>query len=149
MRRYRFIFFFLLFSFIFCNTNEKKTTAKADINSATEFIRSALDGKFEQARIYLLPDSVNHQYMDAAERSYQKAEPATKTGYREASIRIHQVTYPVKDSVTIVIYSNSFKNDHDTLKVVRLNGQWLIDLKHLYEHSMDTVYLDYSDSTGR
>ena len=76
--------------------------------------------------------------MDVAERSYTKADLETKNGYRTASINMHQVT-AVNDSTTFVIYSNSFKNDHDTLKVVKENGQWLIDLKYLYQHDQDSI----------
>ena len=88
----------------------------------------------------MLQDSSNNQFMDAVERSYQKMAPDTINSYRGASIRILNVTYPVKDSVTIIIYSNSFKNDPDTLKVIKTNGEWLIDLKYLYEHDMDTIF---------
>jgi hypothetical protein len=134
---------FLLFSSYACNNDESKPSAKTedDINVATEFIRSALDGKFDQARTYLLPDSVNMQYMDAAERNFQKSDQDTKNGYHEATIRIHQVNNLIKDSLTIIIFSNSFKNDHDTLKVLKTKGQWLIDLKYLYEHDMDTTHI--------
>jgi hypothetical protein len=143
MKRNLFIFLFLLFSFCACNNNDKQSSVKAenDIDAAREFIRSALDGKFNQARIYLLPDSSNIQYMDVAERNYQKADAGTKNGYREASIRIYSPIIKVNDSTTIIVYSNSFKNDRDTLKVIKTKGQWLIDLKYLYEHDMDTTHI--------
>ena len=121
--------------------NKDNGTSENNIDAARNFIRAALDGKFEEARIYMLADSVNTNYMDVAERSYQHAAQATKDGYRASSINIIQVTEPVKDSVTVVIYSNSFKNDHDTLKVLKTNGQWLVDLKYLYEHDEDSLQL--------
>jgi type IV secretory pathway component VirB8 len=138
MKGYR--FFVLLLLFYSCNNKDTKTPAKSenDIDAAREFIRSALDGKFEQAKTYLLKDSSNMQYMDVAERSYEKIDPDTKNGYRSSSINIHNVT-PVNDSTTIVIFSNSLKNDKDTLRIIKTNGQWLVDLKYLYEHSMDTT----------
>jgi Domain of unknown function (DUF4878) len=142
MKRNSFIFLFLLFSFYACNNNDKQASGKAedDIDAAREFIRSALDGKFGEARTYLLSDSINMQYLDAVERNYQKQQPETINDYHQASINIHEVR-PVNDSTTIVIYSNSFKNDHDTLKVLKVKGQWLIDLKYLYEHDMDTTHI--------
>jgi hypothetical protein len=142
MKRNSFIFLFLLFSFCACNNNDKKASGKAedDIDAAREFIRSALDGNFNQARTYLLPDSSNIQYMDVVERSYQRTDADTKNSYQNSTIHIHEVK-PVNDSTTVVIYSNSFKNDHDTLKVVKKKGQWLIDLKYLYEHDMDTTHI--------
>ncbi len=140
MKRYPFIFLFLLFLLPACDSDKKSTgQSENDIDAARNFIRAALDGKFDQARTYLLPDSVNTNWMDVAERSYQKTDAETKSGYRVSSIHIHNVTNPVKDSVTIVIYSNSFKNDHDTLKVLKQNGQWRVDLKYLYNHDMDVL----------
>lgn len=120
--------------------NGKENPAENNIDAARNFIRAALDGKFDLARTFMVPDSVNTNYMDVAERSYQKAGKETKDGYRTASIRIlsSSIINPA-DSTTIVVYSNSYKNDPDTLKVVRQNGQWLVDLKYLYEHDMDTT----------
>ena len=87
----------------------------------------------------MIGDSLNINFMDVAERSYQRADQATKTGYRGSSINIIQVAEPIKDSITIVVYSNSFKKDPDTLKVIRVNGKWLVDLKYLYLHDADTL----------
>ena len=140
MKRYPLIFLFLLFLLPACGPDKKPTgKSENDIDAARNFIRAALDGKFDEARNYLLPDSVNTNWMDVAERSYQKTDDDTKRGYRSSSINIHQVT-PVNDSTTVVIYSNSFKNDHDTLKIIREKDQWLVDLKYLYEHDMDTLF---------
>lgn len=124
-----------------CKNSETRSaeTAENSIDAARNFIRAALDGKFEQARKLMLPDSVNSNWMDVAERSYQRAEQPVKDGYRTASIQVHKVT-DLDDSTTVVIYSNSFKNDHDTLKVVRQNGQWLVDLKYLFDHDTDGAY---------
>ena len=141
MKRIHLLFLFLPFFVLACKTkDEKAAQSENNIDAARNFIRAALDGKFQDARNFMLTDSVNLNYMDVAERSYAKTDQATKNGYRGSSINIHEITEPVKDSVTIVIFSNSFKNDHDTLKVLKQNGIWLVDLKYLYEHSMDTVY---------
>lgn len=140
MKRYRFLFLFLLFSA--CNNNDKKLPAKSedDIDAAREFIRSALDGKFSEAKNYLLPDSINMQYLDIAQRSYEKTDPDTKQGYRLASIRIFD-DKKVNDSTAVIIFSNSFKNDKDTLKIIRMGGEWLVDLKYLYQHDFDTTHI--------
>lgn len=133
---------FLLFSAIVagtaCNSKKHTATSENDIDAARNFIRAALDGKFDAARTYMLNDSVNANYIDVVERSFQNADAETRNGYRGASINVHQVS-SLNDSTTVVIYSNSFKNDHDTLKVVKVNGQWLIDLKYLYEHDEDSI----------
>jgi hypothetical protein len=124
---------------IACKNNDRQAEkSENDIDAARNFIRAALDGKFDKARTYLLPDSINTNWMDLAERIYRKTDAETKSGYLSSSINIHQVS-PVNDSTTMVIYSNSFKNDHDTLKILKQNGQWLVDLKYLYEHDMDSL----------
>lgn len=138
MKRNYLFFLFLLFSFYACK-NKETTKSENKVDAARNFIRSALDGKFDEARTYMLPDSVNTNFMDVAERSYQKAEQSTKDGYRSASITILNVNDQVKDSITVVIYSNTFKKDPDTLKVIKTNGQWLVDFKYLYQHDADTI----------
>jgi type IV secretory pathway component VirB8 len=123
-----------------CNNSDKsaETQAQDDVNAARSFIRSALDGKFDEAKKYMLADSANIQYLAVAERNQQRAAPEITRGYRESSINIYSIK-KVNDSSTIVIYSNSFKNNPDTLKVLRQNDKWLVDLKYLYEHDMDTT----------
>jgi type IV secretory pathway component VirB8 len=76
--------------------------------------------------------------MDITERNYNKSDAATRDGYRGASINIHKST-PVSDSLAYVIYSNSYKNDHDTLKLLRVQGTWKVDLKYLFDHDLDTA----------
>jgi hypothetical protein len=133
--------FFLYCSFIIfitsCKSSDKQTTSESNIDAARNFIRAALDGKFSDARTFMLQDSVNTNYMDLAERSYKNIDQATKDGYRASSINIHLLD-PVNDSTAIVIYSNSFKNDHDTLKVLKSNDNWLVDFKYLYQHDADS-----------
>lgn len=129
--------FLLLFAVACNNTDKQEPKSENDIDAARNFIRAALDGKFNEAKTFLLADSSNTQYFDVYERNYQKADPDTKRYYREASINIHNVS-PVNDSTTVVIFSNSYKNDHDTLKVIRKNNQWLVDFKYLFNHDEDT-----------
>ena len=132
---------FLLFFAAACNNQDKKAEeykSENDIDAARNFIRAALDGKFNEAKTFLLSDSSNIQYFDANERNYQRINQDEKRSYREATINIHNVT-PVNDSMTIVIYSNSFKNDHDTLRVLKKKNQWLVDLKYLFEHDRDSL----------
>ena len=131
---------FLLCFFYTCKSKDRQTTGKSEnnIDAARNFIRSALDGKFDEARTYMLPDSPNTNYMDVAERSFQNTDQGVKNSYRTSTIIIHEVD-DVNDSTTIVIYSNSYKNDRDTLRVVKTNNQWLVDLKYLFEHGSDTM----------
>ena len=116
-----------------CKDEDKKnpTTAESSIDAARNFIRAALDGKFKEARVFMLTDSINTNYMDVAERSFERVDQPTKDGYRASSINIHEKK--------VINDSTAFKNDHDTLKILRINNQWLVDFKYLYEHDRDTL----------
>jgi hypothetical protein len=132
-------FFLLLFvSLCGCKNHEKDDKSEDDVDAARNFIQSALKGDYQKARTYMLPDSVNEQHMNVVERF--NLSPDEKRGLAGASIHILRVANVVKDSVTIIIYSNSFKDNPDTLKVVKLNNQWMVDFKYLYEHDADTIY---------
>jgi len=122
---------FLIFSFLCaCNNSENEASGKPenDLDAARTFIRNALDGKFEQAKQLMVRDSTNEENMDVTERTYERMSEENRQGYHNASIQIYN-TREVNDSTRIVTYSNSFKNQKDSLKLVRVNGQWLVDLK--------------------
>lgn len=133
-----FITCLFLVSIVSCKNKEKQTKSESDIDAARNFIRAALDGKFKDARTYMLNDSLNTNYMDIAERSYERIDQTTKDRYRSSSINVHNKK-ELNDSTAILIYSNSFKNDHDTLRILKKNNQWLVDLKYLYLHDRDTM----------
>ncbi|MBM3922116.1 MAG: hypothetical protein FJ340_02800 [Sphingomonadales bacterium] len=107
--------------------------AENELDAARLFIRLALDGKFDEAKGFMLQDSVNNSYLDITAQLYQKIAAVEKEEYKASTIVIHQST-SINDSLAIVIFSNSFKNDHDTLRVVKTKDAWLVDLKYLYEH---------------
>lgn len=123
-----------------CNSPEKKTqAAENEIDAARQFIRASLDGRFDLARDYLLSDSLNNNYMDLVQRSFQKISPADKESYKGATLIIH-TTNTVNDSTAVLIFSNSFKNDHDTLRVLKREGKWWVDLKYLFGHGRTDSY---------
>jgi hypothetical protein len=138
MKRSGIFFLFLLSFFLSCKNKKAEGKSENNIDAARNFLNAALAGKFDLAKTFLLQDSVNLNYLEVAQRAYERAPQETKDGYRTASINIHEVSEPIPDSVTVIIYSNSFKNDHDTLKVLNMKGKWLVDLKYLYLHDEDT-----------
>ncbi len=119
--------------FCACNSNNNETPASEnDVDAARNFIQSALHGDYRKARTFILTDSMNTQYLDAFERNYQlRMSQEDKSGYRKASINIHAVNQ-LNDSVSIINYSNSYKKQNDSLKVIKSNGQWLVDLKYSF-----------------
>lgn len=120
--------------FYACNNNDSQAPGgrpENDLDAARTFIKDALDGRFEEARQLMLPDSTNDQTMDVVERNYERMTQEDKIGYMSASIQIHD-TRTVNDT-SFVVYSNSYKNQNQTLKLVHVNGQWLVDLKYTFQ----------------
>ena len=128
----------LLTLFACKDAEQEQPASESHIDAARNFIRAALDGRFDEARRYMVQDSLNQNYMDVAERGFRNLDQETKYGYRTSTIRIIKKTN-LDDSTSIVIYANTFKNDPDTLKVVRKGKEWLVDLKYLYQHDFDTL----------
>ena len=44
-----------------CSGREQKETSENDLDAARNFIRSALDGRWDDARKYMIQDSVKHR----------------------------------------------------------------------------------------
>lgn len=130
----------LLIVFSACNSEDRKAPiSENDVDAARNFIRAALDGRFDLVKTYMLQDSTNLQYIEnVAQPMYERAADSVTRSYKAASINVHNVSKP-NDSTTIVIFSNSYKRNEDTLKVVRIADKWLVDLKYLYQHDSDTI----------
>jgi hypothetical protein len=136
--RSQFILSFLFLLFLSaCSNNERDRsdatqTTESDVDAARNFIRTALDGRYDKLRPMLLPDSANLALIEVAQMTYQsRMSPADKQGYRDASINIHNVE-TLNDSTTVVNYSNSYKKEKNDLKVVRIDGAWLVDFKYSF-----------------
>jgi hypothetical protein len=118
-----------------CGNNDAGTSAprsENDVDAARNFIRAALDGKWKDARSYMLQDSTNTQLLDTYEANYQgHMSREDKRGYRESSITLYD-SRQLNDSTTIVSYSNSYKKQKDSLRVVRMDDQWLVDFKYSF-----------------
>lgn len=122
-----------------CSGGEQKETSENDLDAARNFIRSALDGRWDDARKYMIPDSVNTQILDRYEDRYQHImNKEDKRGYREASI-INYDPRKVNDSVIIFNYANSYMKKKDSLKVVRMHNEWLVDLKYSWFPKADSA----------
>lgn len=127
-------FLFLQF-FCACTSPDRSDTTQSsenEVDAARNFIRLALDGKWEDARKMVVSDSLNNAYMELVQRNYQqRLDVGERTGYRKASIIISSVEEK-SDTESVIHYSNSFKKKEDSVKVVLRDGQWLIDLKYSF-----------------
>jgi hypothetical protein len=119
-----------------CSNDEgaQSSAGENDVDAARMFIRSALDGRWKDAKRLIVQDSLGIEFLETAQRDADGRDVTTQRGYREAQIRIHD-TRKVSDSISIITYSNTFKNQRDSLKVVNVGGQWLVDLKYLFQRN--------------
>ena len=113
-----------------CNSAAKKVPV-TDIEVANAFIRAVLDNDFKTAQKYLLNDETNQRYFESSQQQYQAKDAAELAKYKSSYIIINTLE-PLNDTA-IINYSNSYKKDIKTkLRLVRSNGQWLIDLKYTF-----------------
>lgn len=117
---------------------EDEKAADTDLNVATNFIQSALKGDFRTAEKYMVDDSLNKEDLATVARLNERLTKDEKEAYRGASIRIHE-NRKINDSATIISYSNSYRQKVDSLKVVRINGKWLVDFKYIFNHKPDSL----------
>lgn len=142
MKKQLYYFSFLILFLWSCNSVEQQktdiVTSENDLDAARNFIRAALDGKYDDGKKLLVNDSTNFQFFAEYEKLHSKLNEEERRQYQNSSINIHAIS-PINDSLTIIIYSNSYKNNHDTLKLLKTQGQWLVDLKYLFNQDSDTL----------
>jgi len=139
----RILTFAILFTILSCNNSdqqESEKTSVTDIDAARNFLEAALKGNFKEASNYMLQDSINTGFLDGRARTYQNLSGDEKTNMKEASLHFYEPSQRPNDSTTIIIFSNSYKNDKDTLRILKTGGKWLVDLKYLFTHDSDTLF---------
>ena len=114
---------------ISCNSGGTGFTKAEDAqDAAREFIRATLDGNHQKAEFYMLKDEDNLWMLDNWKKMYDKMPADSVRGYKESSIRPINIQ-AVNDSTTMYTFSNSLTKDTTTIKVVRINNEWLVDFK--------------------
>ncbi len=125
--------FSLVALLVSCN-NEGYQKAEDAGEAGREFIRASLDGDYDKALFYLLKDSTNTNVMllDKWRKDYDRRKQEDKVNYKDASIiaiRIDQVN----DSTANFVYTNTFeRKDTTSIKIVKVNDEWLVDLKDIH-----------------
>lgn len=116
-----------------CNNDNNYAKAENAQDAGREFIRASLDGNYEKAEFYLLQDSTNRLLIGKWKKDYDHSDENTQQQYKDASI-LPILVRNLNDSNTLYTFSNSYKKDTTTIKIVRLNGEWLVDLKEILNH---------------
>ena len=115
-----------------CACHRAAEVRKGDpLESGRGFIEASLKGDYDEARKYILQDSTNIEYLDGLRDFNSQRGNDEKEGYRDANIIIDS-TQAISDSVTIITYSNTYKNKPSKLKMVKKNNEWLVDFKFTF-----------------
>jgi hypothetical protein len=128
--KYKIILPVLLFAVFACDNPESFKKAEDAQDAAREFIRASLDGNYDKAKFYMFPDANNKFLLERWEKTYGRLSAEEKQSYKDANIIVIE-THPQNDSVSSYKYLNSYKKDTTTIKILRVKGEWLVDLKEL------------------
>lgn len=122
-----FLAFLLSIILISCHSKNDNPTTALDIGRL--FIRTTLDGNFNDAEDLLYKDTVNTEMYDSYKEFFKRLPDETKDNYKQSDYTINKYT-DLNDSTAIINYSNSYMNKPMEIKVIRINGQWKIDFKY-------------------
>lgn len=128
--KYKILVAVLVIAAVACNNNESYKKAEDAQDAAREFIKASLDGDYNKANFYLYADSTNTFLLERWKRNYTHLSEEERQKYKDASIIVIN-NNTVNDSVSEFKYLNSYKKDTTTIKILRINGEWLVDLKEL------------------
>ena len=127
------LFITILFFAAFTACNNTRRNPVTDIDVARAFIKDILENDYKNAKTLVLDEEMNKQYFELSKKDFEGKSEEELENYKKADIIINEIKN-VNDSVTIVNYSNSYKkNIKYEVKVVRINSQWLVDLKHTFQ----------------
>lgn len=132
----KYLVLFIFAAVVFSCNNKTKKTPVTDLEVATAFVRNLLDNNFTEAEQYLLKDETNVQIFERFKKQHSEKDKAVLEKYKEADIIVHETSY-VTDSIYIFNYSNSYSiTDKTILKLVRIGGKWLVDLKYTFSGNL-------------
>mgnify|MGYP000965601519 CR=1 FL=1 len=125
----------LLLAALFSCSSPAKKEPVTDVEVARAFVRNILDDKFDDAEKLLLKDQTNSELFNRFKRDYNSKKKDILNKYKEADIIVNEISY-ITDTICIFNYSNSYTRDPKKLKVVRVNGRWLIDFQYTFSGNM-------------
>jgi hypothetical protein len=131
MKRIFIVLFFIAFLGSCSDKNDKAATAENAFDAAGMFLHSVLDGKFDEAKKMMVQDEENIEWLDETEKKYVRLPGEEKRNMRESDPTIYE-TRKLSDSISIIYYSNSYNNRKDSVKLVKTQGTWLVDLKYTF-----------------
>lgn len=126
------IFPVLILSLLLSQCNHDPAHPDNALDTGRMFIRASLDGDFKKAQELLVQDTLNLQFFESYKQFYSKLPETEKTAFKNASYEINSYK-DLKDSATIINYSNSYMKKPIDIRVVKIKNTWAVDFKYTYE----------------
>lgn len=134
--KYGLILLAALFFFSCRNEDDEYHKPENALDAGREFIQQSLKGKFNTAGKYMLQDEDNKFWLSKSSETFNKKSEQERASFNKASINIAEVSDVVPDSVTLIKFSNSVTNVPQKIKIIRYNGDWLVDFKYTFADSL-------------
>lgn len=130
--------FIAIFAFgLVASCNDKKKHPTTDIDVARAFIKDILENNYKDAQTFVLNEDMNNQYFDLSKKEFESKSKEELKLYKDADIIVNEIKN-LNDSVTVVNFSNTYKrNIKNEVKVVKVNGEWFVDLKHTFQQVLN------------
>lgn len=122
------LFAVLLFG---CSGSDNYKKPDDPLEAGRDFIRFALDGNMQKAKLFILKDGDNEMLFQRKEQQYNASPKSEKDAYKDASIIVNK-SQDINDSTTIINYSNSYKKENNEIKLVKENNEWWVDFKYTF-----------------
>lgn len=121
----------------FAGCSNKKELPNTDIEVAKTFVKYVLENDFKVASALVAKDAANDIFLKQLEKSQQeKWSKEEAEQYKNADVIIYEVSN-VNDSISIINYANSYRvQEKSKVKVVKINGQWMVDLKYTFSGNL-------------
>jgi len=112
-----------------CSNSDSYSKAENASDAGREFVRGFLDGNHKKAFFYLLKDTTNELLFETQKADYLKMPNDEKRNFKESSIRPVQILEQNDSTSTFRYYHSAKPTDTTLLRIVKKNGEWLVDLK--------------------
>jgi len=123
---------FCLLATVSCKSgSEGYKKAENAQDAGTEFIRASLDGDYDKAAFYLLKDSTNTLLFEKQQANYKQLSSKEKEKNKSSTIRPVAITPDNDSTVEYKYYHTSNPSDTTTLRIIRQQDTWLVDLKSI------------------
>jgi hypothetical protein len=112
-----------------CHQSAAPVNLADPIESGRGFIEASLKGNYDEAKKYILQDSMNLDLLNRLKDFYKTRTKEEKEGYKNANIIINKADN-VSDSETVIDYTNTYKNMPSKVKLKKVGNEWRVDFKY-------------------